>query len=118
MAWPIFLVAAIAIFFAGDTLAWTADVIARQTRLGHLWVRALLIATAISLPELTAGTTAVLRNVPDLASGGAFGSNMANMAILAFIVLWFDRARVLQREALEITSTPALTLALTMGPRR
>lgn len=113
MAWPIFLVAAIAIFFAGNTLAKAGDIIARQTRLGHLWVGALLIAAATSLPELTAGTAAVLTDAPDLAVGGAFGSNMANMAILALIALWFGRARVLQREALGITLTAALAVVLT-----
>ena len=113
MAWPIFFVAAVAIYFAGNTLARTGDVIARQTRLGHLWVGALLIAGATSLPELTAGTTAVLTDAPDLAVGGTFGSNMANMAILAFVALWFGRARVLQREALGITLMAALALVLT-----
>ena len=113
MAWPIFLVAAVAIFFAGNTIARSGDVIARQTRLGHLWVGALLIAGATSLPELTAGTVAVLRNAPDLAVGGSFGSNMANMAILAVIALWFGRARVLQHEARGIVMMGVLSLVLT-----
>ena len=113
MAWPVFLIAAVAIFFAGNTIARTGDVIARQTRLGHLWVGALLIAGATSLPELTAGTVAVLRDAPDLAVGGSFGSNMANMAILAVIALWFGRARVLQRAARGVVLMAVLSLVLT-----
>ena len=113
MAWPVFLIAAVAIFFAGNTIARTGDVIARQTRLGHLWVGALLIAGATSLPELTAGTVAVLRDAPDLAVGGSFGSNMANMAILAVVALWFGRARVLQRAARGVVLMAVLSLVLT-----
>ena len=113
MAWPIFLFAAVAIFFAGNTIARAGDVIARQTRLGHLWVGALLIAGATSLPELTAGTVAVLTDAPDLAVGGSFGSNMANMAILALIALWYRHSRLLQREVRGITSMAVLALVLT-----
>ncbi len=113
MAWLLFLVAAFAIFLAGNTLARTGDVIARQTRLGHLWVGALLIAAATSLPELTTDTVAVLRDAPDLAVGDIFGSNMANMAVLAIVALAFGHARVLQREALGITLTASLAIVLT-----
>jgi cation:H+ antiporter len=77
------------------------------------WIGALLIAGATSLPEITTGTTAVLRGAPDLAAGGIFGSNMANMAVLAIIALWFGSARVLQRDALGLVMTASLALILT-----
>ena len=56
---------------------------------------------------------AVLRDAPDLAVGGSFGSNMANMAILAVIALWFGRARVLQRAARGVVLMAVLSLVLT-----
>jgi cation:H+ antiporter len=113
VAWLVFFVAAFAIFIAGSTLARSGDVIARQTGIGHVWIGALLLAGATSLPEITTGTAATLTDAPDLAAGGVFGSNMANMAILAIIALWFSRARVIQREALSIVLTASLALVLT-----
>lgn len=113
MAWPIFLVAAFAIYLAGNMLATNGDVIARRTGLGQVWVGALLIAGATSLPELTTVTIAALRDAPNLAAGGVFGSNMANMAVLAFIALVYGHARVLQRDALGIMFTASLGIVLT-----
>lgn len=113
MSWLVFLVAAFAIFIAGSTLARAGDVIAQRTGIGHVWIGALLLAGATSLPEITTGTAATLTDAPDLAAGGIFGSNMANMAILAIIAFWFTRARVIQREALSIVLTGSLALVLT-----
>lgn len=113
MAWLVFLVAAFAVLIAGYALARSGDVIARRTKIGHVWVGALLIAGATSLPEITTGSTAVLRNAPDLAGGGVVGSNMANMAVLAVVALAYGRARVIQREALGIVLTASLAIVMT-----
>lgn len=113
MVWLIFLLAAGAIFVAGTALARNGATIAERTGLGHVWVGALLVAGATSLPEIATGSAAVLRDAPDLAAGGLFGSNMANMALLAVIALVYSRARVIQREALGIALTASVAIALT-----
>lgn len=113
MVWLAFLVAALAIFVAGSALARNGAIIGERTGLGHVWVGALLIATATSLPEIATGSAAILRDAPGLAAGGVFGSNMANMALLAVIALVYGRARVIQREALGIALTASIAIALT-----
>lgn len=78
-----------------------------------MWVGAILVAGATSLPELATDTIAVLRGAPDLATGDLFGSNMANMGLLALIALVHWRARVLQREALGLALTASVAIVLT-----
>lgn len=113
MAWLIFIVTALAIFVAGSALARNGAAIAERTGIGHVWVGALLVAGATSLPELTIDSAAVLRDAPDLATGDLFGSNMANMAILAIVALIYGRARVIQREALGLVLAASVAIVLT-----
>lgn len=113
MPWLIFLLAAVAIFAAGSALARNGAVIAERTGIGHVWVGAVLVAGATSLPEITIDSVAVLRDAPDLATGDLFGSNMANMAVLALIALVYGRARVIQREALGIALAASVAIVLT-----
>ncbi|MEX0785531.1 MAG: hypothetical protein WD939_02730, partial [Dehalococcoidia bacterium] len=113
MAWLIFFAAAAAIFVAGQALARHGTVIAERTGIGHVWVGALLVAGATSLPELTIDSVAVVQNAPNLATGDLFGSNMANMAVLAIVALAFERARVIQREALGIVLAASSAIVLT-----
>jgi len=113
VAWLIFALAGAAILVAGPVLAKSADVIAERTHLGRVWVGAILVAGVTSLPELTIDSAAVLRDAPDLATGDLFGSNMANMAVLAIVALAHRRARVIQREALGIALTASVAIVLT-----
>jgi len=113
MVWLIFLLAAAAVFAAGSVLAHSGATIADRTGLSHVRVGALLVAAATSLPEVTTDTVAVLRDSPELATGDLFGSNMANMAILALLALLFQRARLIQREALGILLTASVAIVLT-----
>jgi cation:H+ antiporter len=113
VVWLIFLVAAGAVFVAGTAIARAGDEIARRTPLGHVWVGALLVAGATSLPELATDTVAVLRDAPDLATGDLFGSNMANMGLLALTALAFRRARLFQRDALGLALTASVAIVLT-----
>ena len=89
----VFLASAVAIVGAGVWLARTGDEIATSTGLGGLYVGVALTATATSLPEAVTAGTAALADAPELAVGDLFGSNMANMAILAVIDL-LSRRRV------------------------
>lgn len=113
MVWLIFVLAALAIFVAGQTLARNGAIIADRTEIGQIPVGALLIAGVTSLPEITTGSAAVLTDSPNLATGDLFGANMANMALLALIALAFPRTRVIQREALGIVLTASVAIVLT-----
>lgn len=113
MVWLTFLLAAGGVFFAGTALARAGHDIARRTPLGQVWVGSLLVAGATSLPELATDTVAVLRDAPGLATGDLFGSNMANMGLLAVTALAFPRARLFQREALGLALTASVAIVLT-----
>ena len=103
---------AVGVVFAGVMLARSADVIAARTRVGGLWLGMVLLAFATSLPELVTAGTAARIGAPDLAAGDLFGSNMANMMILALINL-LPRADVFRRAALDQALAATFAIALT-----
>lgn len=78
-----FVVSASLLVGAGIRLARDGDLVAAGTGLGGMWVGAILVAAMTSLPEFTTDMSAVWRNVPGLAVGDLFGSNTANVLILA-----------------------------------
>jgi cation:H+ antiporter len=93
-AWlALFAVAALFVVLGGIGLAKSADAITEQTSLGAVFVGALLVGGATSLPELATNVSAAAAGTPDLAVANVFGANMANMATLALINLVF-RGRV------------------------
>ena len=88
--WFRFLLAALAIFFAGRYLSDLADETADITGLSKGFIGALILGLITSLPELIGTLTAVLfRANTDLGVGNIFGSNLFNIAILAGAVLVF-----------------------------
>jgi cation:H+ antiporter len=113
MPWVLFAVSTIVIVLAGTKVARCGDQIAELTGLGRLWIGAVLVATATSLPELFTDVSAALLDAPDLAVGDLFGSNMANMLILGIIDLLHRQKRVWQQAAYEQTLIAALAMALT-----
>ena len=112
MAWIIFLLSATALIVAGVRLARDGDVIAEATGLGGMWVGAILVAGATSLPELGTDISAVRQGMPRLAVGDLFGSNMANMAILALADLLVRHTRVLTRVAVNQSAVGTLAICL------
>lgn len=96
LPWIVFNISALAVGLAGWQLAREGDEISSQTGLGGLWVGVILVGAATSLPEIVTNVTAAAIKEPDLAAGGLFGSNMANMAILALIDLGHRNRRVLR----------------------
>jgi cation:H+ antiporter len=100
------------VVLAGVMLARSADVIAARTRIGGLWFGMVLLAFATSLPELVTAGTAVRIGAVDLAAGDLFGSNMANMLILALINL-FAGANLFRRAALDQALTATFAISLT-----
>lgn len=107
-----FLVSGALVVLAGIALARHADTVAQATGLGRLWVGAVLLAGATSLPELTTDVVAVRLGAPDLAVGDLFGSSMANMLILALIDLLPPRRRVLAHAAFDHALAASLAIAL------
>lgn len=86
-----YLISSLIIMFAGVRLAKYGDQIANLTGMGHLWVGTLLIGFATSLPEMVTTSSASFMRAPDIAVGNIFGSNIFNIAIIAFADLIFLR---------------------------
>jgi cation:H+ antiporter len=112
-AYLIFVAAAIAVVVAGSLLARFGDDLAEITGLGGLWIGAILVSLATSLPELATDISAARQHAPDLAVGDLLGSNMTNMAILAVVTIVFRSRRLLQSVALENILTATLAISVT-----
>jgi cation:H+ antiporter len=88
MIWIIFLLAAIAVLISGQKLTKAGDELAEVTGMSRGFVGVILLGFVTSLPELVSTISAtVFVNAPDLALGNIFGSNAANLAILALLDL-------------------------------
>ncbi len=98
---------------AGVLLAKSGDRISDVTGLGGLLIGMVLVAAATSLPEIAVAVSAVVaEDSPDLAIGNLFGSNMANMALLAIVdLIW--RGQVWHRVGSGHARTAAVAIALT-----
>lgn len=113
MAWFIFFTSAIVIVIAGTQLARYGDIISDKTKLGGVWIGALLLAGATSLPEVLTDVNAVLIDAPDLAVGDIFGSSMTNILILAIIDLVHRQRKILGAVTMGQTVAALLALLLT-----
>ena len=109
----VFLAGAIVIVLAGTRLSRYGDEIAESTGLGRLWIGAVLMSTATSLPEVFTTVSAGWMNAPDLAAGDLFGAGMSNMLTLGLIDLMHRQKRVWQQAALGHTLTATLAMLLT-----
>ena len=112
MVWLIFTASSAFLVLAAVKLADYGDVISVRTRLGGMFVGTLLLAGATSLPELLTTINSLDQNVPDLAAGNMFGSNMFNMFLLAVLDMAFWRARILRRVATRHALTASLAILL------
>jgi cation:H+ antiporter len=109
----VFAVMSAVIIGAGVLLAKSGDRIADVTGLGGLLIGMVLVAAATSLPEIAVAVSAVVtEDAPDLAIGNLFGSNMANMALLALVDLAW-RGKVWQHVGTGHARTAAVAISLT-----
>ncbi|NMC79025.1 MAG: sodium:calcium antiporter, partial [Chloroflexi bacterium] len=99
MVWLSFLASSAIVVLAAIKLAEYGDAISVRTKLGGMFVGVILMAGATSLPELLTTINSIQQNVPDLAAGNMFGSNMFNMFLLGFLDLLNRRARILRKVA-------------------
>jgi cation:H+ antiporter len=112
MIWVWFLVSSALIVVSAILLAKYGDAIALRTGLGGMFIGTVLLATATSLPELITSISAIRQNIPDLAIGNLFGSNMVNMLVLAILDLIHHRQRILRKAALKHSLSGSLTVFL------
>jgi cation:H+ antiporter len=109
----IFLLSAAVVVAAGVRLSRDAGVISEVTGLGGAWIGAVLLAGATSLPELLTGIFAVQAGNVSMAVSEVFGSNMANMLILAVADLAVRRRHVLARVEINQALVGGLAIGLT-----
>lgn len=112
MVWAEFAVASILVILAAVKLAEYGDVISERTGLGGMFVGTLLMAGATSLPELLTTINSLDQDVPNLAAGNLFGSNMFNMFLLAVLDLINQQSRILRLVATRHALTASLATLL------
>lgn len=88
MDFAIFAACAAAIALAGPRMVDAVEAVADRTGIGRLWLGAVLLAGATSLPELVATVSAAVIDEPNLALGTVLGSNMFNMTIFGVVIIW------------------------------
>lgn len=117
IVWFQFIVGAAILIITGTKLAQFGDTIAKRTGLGGLWIGAVLLALATSLPEALLGVSAAWIGAVDLTVGDVLGSGMFNMFILAIIDLvyigLYRKPAILRKVAISHTLTATLAILLT-----
>ena len=112
MVWVQFIAASTILVFTAMQLAKYGDIIAIRTKLGGMFVGTLLLAGATSLPELLTTINSLNQDVPNLAAGNMFGSNMFNMFMLAVLDLTNQNKRILRQVAMKHALTAGLAILL------
>jgi cation:H+ antiporter len=109
----VFLLSAVVVVVSSIMLAISGDVIASRTKWGRLWVGALLVAGATSLPELVTVVAAVRIGAPSLAAGTIFGANLFNMTKLTLVIALVGGREVFQQIRPQQAQLLGLALVLT-----
>jgi len=104
---------AIVLVLASIKMAEYSDVIAIRTGLGRMFIGAILLSGATSLPEFLTTISAIRQNVIDISAGNMFGSSMFNMFMLAILDMLFHQKRVLRQTAMRHALTGILSVMLT-----
>lgn len=108
-----FLIAGALVFAIASRLARHADAIADATGLGRLWIGSLLLAGSTSMPEIITDINAAAFSLPNIGVGDLMGSTLANMLILAVLVIVYERRQILKQAALDHALVGALAIVLT-----
>lgn len=108
-----FMLSGVMVFVITSHLAHHADAIADTTGLGRLWVGSLLLAGSTSLPEMVTDISAAAFLLPNIGTGDLFGSTLANMLILALLIIVYERRQLLQQAALDHALVGTLAIVLT-----
>lgn len=98
MVWIEYVVCAIFILMSGSLLSRYGDMLAEKTGMGRAWIGLILLATVTSLPELATGLSSVtIADAPEIAAGTILGSCVLNLAIIAFLDLFYRPGPILSR---------------------
>tara|TARA_B100001750_G_scaffold238776_1_gene245816 strand:+ start:636 stop:1556 length:921 start_codon:yes stop_codon:yes gene_type:complete len=95
-------------------LTRSADIIATKTGWGRIWVGALLLGIATSLPELATAAAASHMGAPNLATGNVFGANMLNISKLSLLMLVLAGPSVFKNLSSQQIWAISLALSLTI----
>jgi cation:H+ antiporter len=113
MIWLHFTLSAVVIVLAAIKLAEYGDAIAYHTKLGGMFIGALLIASATSMPEILTMMNSITQDHINLTAGDLFGSSIFNMLLLGVLDMIFYKHRILRRVALKHALTASLGTMLT-----
>jgi cation:H+ antiporter len=98
VVWLAFILCGFVIWVAGARLCRYGEVIAEKSGSSRTWVGVILLASATSLPELTAGISAAgFAGSPDIAIGDVLGSCVFNLTMLAAVDGMYRHAPVYTR---------------------
>ena len=112
--WLQLIAAALVVLISAKFLTRSADIIAEKTGLGRSFVGVVMLATATSIPELGIGISSIaLLDVPDLAAGDAFGTNLVNLAIVGILDTYWRNGPILNSVNISTTLIAGLTVAIT-----
>jgi cation:H+ antiporter len=107
----IFVVSAVAVWFAGSRLSSSTDALADRYRLGEALGGVILLAVATNLPEIAITTTAAISGHLDLAIGNILGGIGIQTAVLVAL----DAAQRSPMTSRTITLRPLLTAELVVA---
>jgi cation:H+ antiporter len=113
MIWAQFTISAVILVIAAIKLVDYGDAIAYHTKLGGMFIGALLIASATSTPEILTMINSITQNHINLTAGDLFGSSIFNMLLLGVLDMIFYKSRILRRVALKHALTASLGTMLT-----
>jgi cation:H+ antiporter len=113
MIWLQFAIGAFVLVIAAIKLAEYGDAIGYHTKLSGMFIGALLIAGATSMPEILTMISAINQDHINLTAGDLFGSSMFNMLLLGLLDMIFYKNRILRRVALKHALTAGLGTMLT-----
>lgn len=113
MIWLQFVISALILVVAAIKLTEYGDAIGYHTKLSGMFIGALLIASATSLPEILTMISSIHQNHINLTAGDLFGSSMFNMLLLGLLDIAFYKTRILRRVALKHALTASLGTMLT-----
>ncbi len=91
----VFTAAAVAVWLAGSKLTYCVEALADQLGLGRVFVGALLLGGATSLPEIATTVTAAASGNADLAGSNLLGGVAMQFAVLAAVDAFVMRGRAL-----------------------
>jgi cation:H+ antiporter len=109
----LFLLAILAIAFAGTRMATVADQVAEVTGLGEAFVGALFLGGSTSLSGIVTSLTAAATGHPELAVGNALGGIAAQIVFLGIADVFYRKAN-LEHAAASVATLMQATLLMTL----